>query len=84
MRPVACSSFEFQVAVASFRRPFAPPKRRVGVGGPWRVAHASTGSIPGGAPPFEAFPSSIAVPRHRGRCPLAIGPASFYRSTFLP
>jgi len=84
VRPVACSSGEVQVSVASFHRPFAPPKRRVRVGGPWRLAHASTGSIPGGAPPFEAFPSSIAVPRHRGRCPLAIEPASFHHSALLP
>jgi len=34
-------------------------------------SHGS-GSIPGGATPFEAFPSPTAVPRHRGRCPLAV------------
>lgn len=32
------------------------------------------GPIPGGATPFEAFPSPAAVPRHRGHCPLAVGP----------
>jgi len=37
-------------------------------------AHASWGSIPSGATPFEAFPSPTAVPRHRGRCPLAVEP----------
>lgn len=36
------------------------------------MAHASPGTIPGGVPPFEAFPSTTAVPRHRGRFPLAI------------
>lgn len=40
-----------------------------------RTARAIPGSIPGGATPFEAFPSPAAVPRHRDRCPLAVGPS---------
>lgn len=32
------------------------------------------GSFPDGVIPFEAFPSPAAVPRHRGRCPLAVVP----------
>jgi hypothetical protein len=34
----------------------------------------AAGAVPDGASPFEAFPSTAAVPRHRDRCPLAVLP----------
>jgi len=34
--------------------------------------------------PFEAFPSSTAVPRHRGRCPLDVSGAGRSPSSLLP
>lgn len=40
-----------------------------------RTARTVPGSVPGGATPFEAFPSPAAVPRHRDPCPLAVGPS---------
>jgi hypothetical protein len=41
-------------------------------------------AFPGGAVPFEAFPSPAAVPRHRDLCPLAVGLASVGTSVAFP
>lgn len=37
-----------------------------------RELHADRAETPPDATPSEGFPSSIAVPRHRGRCPLVV------------
>jgi hypothetical protein len=57
--------------------PACLPPLRGGASGSRSSAIGShgSGSVPGGATPFEAFPSPAAVPRHRDRCPLAVGPS---------
>jgi len=50
--------------------PTLPSKLRWG----WAGGSPSAVAFPCGASPFGAFPSSVAVPRHRGRCLLAVVP----------
>jgi len=71
-RPVTCSSEEVPSASVLCRRRLVLPKKVRALGASGRWALAKSVAIPNGAPPFEAFPSPTAVPRHRGRCPLAI------------
>jgi hypothetical protein len=57
-------------------RPLPPSARTsekvLALGASERWALTKPVTIPNGVSPFEAFPSPTAVPRHRGRCPLAI------------
>jgi hypothetical protein len=43
-----------------------------------------SGTVPGNAIPFEAFPSTAAAPRHRGRCPLVVPRAWVPEASTLP
>jgi len=73
-RPVTCTSEEVLSAFAAWLPAGWPSEEGRPLGAHATVARTVLLTIPDGAPPFEAFPSPTAVPRHRGRCPPAISP----------
>jgi len=57
--------------LGSTRRCPSVPRRQAGCGHQGRELVPAR-CLPRDAPPFGVFPSPVAVPRHRGRCPLAV------------